>query len=133
MALSLSEAAEYSNQLQPRPLMHHLLSTLFINAARGTDSLQTCQACDLCGSKYGRDGYPPAWRKPTQKVPGKYLLPTSWVESWGPFADPGYCDLMLVGEGPGENEDKLGLPFMGSSGQFLDLTFKLSAIKGRVI
>ncbi len=30
------------------------------------------------------------------------------------------CDLMFVGEGPGQREDELGLPFVGRSGQFLD-------------
>ena len=28
--------------------------------------------------------------------------------------------LMLVGEGPGAEEDRAGLPFVGPSGQFLD-------------
>ncbi len=30
------------------------------------------------------------------------------------------ADLMFVGEGPGANEDKQGLPFVGRSGQLLD-------------
>jgi len=30
------------------------------------------------------------------------------------------ADIMLVGEGPGEQEDKLGEPFVGAAGQFLD-------------
>ena len=30
------------------------------------------------------------------------------------------CGLMLVGEGPGAEEDRAGLPFVGASGQFLD-------------
>lgn len=29
------------------------------------------------------------------------------------------CDLMLIGEGPGEQEDKTGLPFVGRAGQLL--------------
>lgn len=29
-------------------------------------------------------------------------------------------DLMLIGEGPGQDEDLLGLPFVGKSGQLLD-------------
>jgi len=29
------------------------------------------------------------------------------------------CDLMLIGEGPGENEDLSGLPFVGRAGQLL--------------
>lgn len=30
------------------------------------------------------------------------------------------ADIMLIGEGPGENEDLQGLPFVGRSGQLLD-------------
>lgn len=30
------------------------------------------------------------------------------------------CDIMLVGEGPGREEDERGKPFVGASGQFLD-------------
>ncbi len=31
-----------------------------------------------------------------------------------------YAELMVIGEGPGEEEDKQGLPFVGQSGQLLD-------------
>ncbi len=31
-----------------------------------------------------------------------------------------YAELMVIGEGPGEEEDKQGLPFVGKSGQLLD-------------
>ena len=37
---------------------------------------------------------------------------------WG-MGDPN-ADLMFVGEGPGAEEDKQGLPFVGRSGQLLD-------------
>ena len=37
-----------------------------------------------------------------------------------PGSGPMPCDLMFIGEGPGEREDALGLPFVGRSGQFLD-------------
>jgi uracil-DNA glycosylase len=37
-----------------------------------------------------------------------------------PGSGPMPCDLMFVGEGPGQREDELGLPFVGRSGQFLD-------------
>jgi uracil-DNA glycosylase len=30
------------------------------------------------------------------------------------------ADLMIVGEGPGQNEDEMGLPFVGRSGQLLE-------------
>ena len=36
------------------------------------------------------------------------------------FGDgPVPCDLMLIGEGPGADEDEQGLPFVGRSGQLL--------------
>lgn len=31
-----------------------------------------------------------------------------------------YSELMVIGEGPGEEEDRQGLPFVGKSGQLLD-------------
>lgn len=37
-----------------------------------------------------------------------------------PGSGPVPSDLMLIGEGPGQREDELGLPFVGRSGQFLD-------------
>ncbi len=37
-----------------------------------------------------------------------------------PGSGPAPCDLMLIGEGPGQREDELGLPFVGRSGEFLD-------------
>ncbi|MHB1134181.1 MAG: uracil-DNA glycosylase [Chloroflexota bacterium] len=52
----------------------------------------TCQRCDL-------------WRTRTRVVFGE----------GNPFAR-----LMLVGEGPGATEDKLGRPFVGRAGQLLD-------------
>ncbi len=47
----------------------------------------------------------PLARTRTQTVPGSGPLP---------------ADLVFVGEGPGQREDELGLPFVGRSGQFLD-------------
>jgi uracil-DNA glycosylase family 4 len=44
-------------------------------------------------------------RERTRTVPGSGSAP---------------CDLMFVGEGPGQREDEFGLPFVGRSGQFLD-------------
>jgi uracil-DNA glycosylase len=37
-----------------------------------------------------------------------------------PASGPAACDLMFIGEAPGQREDELGLPFVGRSGQFLD-------------
>ncbi len=37
-----------------------------------------------------------------------------------PGSGPLHADLMFIGEGPGQREDELGLPFVGRAGQFLD-------------
>ncbi|MDA1010260.1 MAG: uracil-DNA glycosylase, partial [Chloroflexi bacterium] len=37
-----------------------------------------------------------------------------------PGSGPLPSDLVFIGEGPGQREDELGLPFVGRSGQFLD-------------
>jgi DNA polymerase len=62
------------------------------------DELQRVAAevrvCQLCSLAAGR----------TQAVPGE---------------GPAHAELMLIGEGPGQNEDKQGRPFVGASGQFL--------------
>jgi len=44
-------------------------------------------------------------RERSQTVPGSGPIP---------------CDLMLIGEAPGKNEDEQGLPFVGRSGKILD-------------
>lgn len=62
-------------------------------------NLQSCGACVLCGKDY-----PPGLQKPKQKVDGEGPLP---------------CDIFLLGEAPGEEENKTGRPFVGMSGQFL--------------
>jgi DNA polymerase len=37
-----------------------------------------------------------------------------------PGSGPLNADLMFIGEGPGQREDELGLPFVGRAGEFLD-------------
>ena len=37
-----------------------------------------------------------------------------------PGEGPIHAEIMLIGEGPGANEDKQGRPFVGASGKFLD-------------
>jgi uracil-DNA glycosylase family 4 len=59
---------------------------------RLTDEVRSCARCEL-------------HRERTQAVFG----------TGNPFAE-----LMVIGEGPGEEEDKQGLPFVGKSGQLLD-------------
>ena len=63
------------------------------------DAIADCTACQLCESC-------------TQKVPGQ--------------GDPA-APLMLIGEGPGEQEDRQGLAFVGPAGQLL--TRMLEAIQ----
>jgi DNA polymerase len=57
-----------------------------------TEAIQSCQACGLC---QGRQ----------RAVPGMGNRQARW---------------MIVGEAPGEQEDKQGLPFVGPAGQLLD-------------
>ncbi len=57
----------------------------------GGDTPQSCRRCDL-------------WKKATQAVPGE-----------GPHDAP----LMLVGEQPGDEEDRAGRPFVGPAGRLL--------------
>ena len=56
------------------------------------DGIRTCTACPLAHSR-------------THAVPGAGPAPTT---------------IMLVGEAPGREEDRLGLPFIGRSGKLLD-------------
>ena len=37
--------------------------------------------------------------------------------------------IMLIGEGPGADEDRLGEPFVGRAGQLMDKAFKAVGIK----
>ena len=67
--------------------------------ARLAEEISGCVGCPLCESC-------------TQKVPGQ--------------GDP-YAPLMLIGEGPGEQEDQSGLAFVGPAGQLL--TRMLEAIR----
>ena len=38
------------------------------------------------------------------------------------------ADIMLIGEGPGAEEDKTGLPFVGKAGKLLDMAFQAVGI-----
>lgn len=57
-----------------------------------TDTIASCQACGLCQGR-------------KQAVPGTGHRQARW---------------MVVGEAPGEQEDRQGLPFVGPAGQLLD-------------
>lgn len=62
------------------------------NMEQLTEHCQQCQRCELCHSR-------------TNVVVGR--------------GNP-QADVMVIGEGPGQNEDEQGLPFVGRSGQLLE-------------
>lgn len=63
--------------------------------------IATCQACRL-------------YENTTHPVPG--------------YGDPN-ADILFIGEGPGANEDKQGLPFVGRSGRYLDYLLELIGLE----
>lgn len=46
-----------------------------------------------------------------------------------PGAGKADAEILFIGEGPGENEDRQGLPFVGRSGQYLDYLLNLIELK----
>jgi uracil-DNA glycosylase family 4 len=42
---------------------------------------------------------------------------------------PKPCDVMIIGEAPGETEDKLGRPFVGKAGKRLDEALIAAGLK----
>lgn len=46
-----------------------------------------------------------------------------------PGAGPGRADLLLIGEAPGRDEDRAGLPFVGRAGSILDRALKEAGIE----
>jgi len=65
---------------------------------------EACRACTLCPLRKGA----------TQVVPGE--------------GNP-HSEIMFIGEGPGATEDKLGRPFVGAAGKFLDELLKSIDLK----
>lgn len=47
-------------------------------------------------------------------------LPNDYSNRYVPGDGPIPCDIMLIGEAPGEQEDKYGKPFMGAAGRILN-------------
>ncbi len=47
----------------------------------------------------------------------------------GPYLPPGQIGIMIVGEAPGEDEDKQGKPFVGRSGRLLDSMLKQAGLE----
>ena len=69
------------------------------------DEIRGCKACRL-------------YQQATNPVPGA--------------GDPN-AEVMFIGEGPGYNEDKQGLPFVGQSGQYLDYLLNLINLKRETV
>ena len=69
------------------------------------DIARTCVRCDLAKTR-------------TQVVFGD-----------GPYLPPGEIGVMLVGEAPGEDEDKQGRPFVGRSGKLLNSLLEQAGLK----
>ena len=65
------------------------------------EQVRTCKLCDL-------------WKSRTKAVPGAGNI---------------HAEIMFIGEGPGYNEDKQGLPFVGQSGRYLESLLKLINLK----
>jgi uracil-DNA glycosylase family 4 len=63
--------------------------------------VRACTLCDL-------------WKTRTHAVPG---------------AGNPHAEIMFIGEAPGYNEDKQGLPFVGQSGKYLETLLKLIDLK----
>jgi uracil-DNA glycosylase len=63
--------------------------------------IESCTRCDL-------------YKTATRAVPGE---------------GPADTDIMLVGEGPGFNEDKQGRPFVGAAGKFLEELLAIADLK----
>ncbi|MGH2470547.1 MAG: uracil-DNA glycosylase family protein, partial [Chloroflexota bacterium] len=66
--------------------------SLYNSLGEVASAIRDCQGCSLC---HGRK----------LAVPGE---------------GPSRCDLMLIGEGPGFNENEQGRPFVGAAGKFLE-------------
>lgn len=80
-----------------------------VDQAAALDTIATeVRACTLCRLHEGR----------LNAVPG--------------YGDPN-ADIMFIGEGPGFNEDKQGLPFVGRSGQYLDYLLELIGLNRKQV
>ena len=73
----------------------------FQNLDELNQSLLKCRACGIC-------------EKASAPVPGE---------------GPDHSRMMVIGEQPGDEEDKLGRPFIGPAGRLLDQTLKASKIE----
>ena len=90
--LLLEQLAEAGVDRLPRPAAEAAASPPTVDLTALEASIHACQACPLGASR-------------TQAVPGEGAVPAR---------------LMLIGEGPGAEEDKSGRPFVGPAGQLLE-------------
>jgi DNA polymerase len=72
---------------------------------RMREAVQACRGCEL-------------WRDATQAVFGE---------------GPAHADLVLVGEQPGDQEDRRGHPFVGPAGRLLDRGLESAGIESRAV
>jgi len=56
---------------------------------------------------FGQENYPPC--------------PEYWKSTFVPSVGMSQVDVMVIGEAPGKNENKQGLPFVGAAGKWLDI------------
>jgi uracil-DNA glycosylase family 4 len=95
LPVAFAESREPAQELAPQPEQSTAGREAVIANLRWDElivSIASCTACKLCETR-------------TNTVPGVGDRSPSW---------------MIVGEAPGENEDKLGEPFVGKAGQLLD-------------
>jgi uracil-DNA glycosylase len=94
-----------SRSARRMPDLHYEGAEAYLPQRRGIDSLRRaaagCQGCDL-------------WRDATQTVFGKGRVDAAMV---------------LVGEQPGDQEDRRGDPFVGPAGRMLDRGLELAGIE----
>src|SRR3954466_11127539 len=78
-----------------------------------------------------RDALKAVWQEATACTRCPQLASTRTTVVFG--SGPADADLMLVGEAPGANEDKQGLPFVGQAGRLLDtLLEEIGLTRGEV-
>jgi DNA polymerase len=77
------------------------------------EAVQRCQGCDI-------------YRRATQAVFGE--MEESNSDSGGPKAR-----MMLIGEQPGDREDRKGHPFVGPAGRLLDRCLEVAAIDRKTV
>lgn len=74
------------------------------------------------------------WSRLQEEVSGCRLCPLAETRNRTVFGDgPRETSLMLIGEGPGADEDEQGLPFVGKAGQLLTTILSAAGIDRREV